>query len=284
MSRASEEPIRIFIGVDETQRIPAKLFERSVRLCTDAPVIFDRMEEVTWPYPKDKKNFPGTNFSFHRFDIPKRAGYRGRALYVDADMLVLKDIRDLWNTRMNGAAALCASSSDPKKRRQLSVLLLDCAQLDWDVEKIITEGLDAGKYTYDDLLYNLANEPAGRLRESLPPQWNSLDKLEPGKTNLIHYTDLEKQPWLSARHRFGWLWLEHLRDALREGVVTRAEVEEAQAKGWARPSLLRVLDIPRPLWRFYEKTISRRIDKGFVPHQELRGKIEEARKSSATGK
>lgn len=281
MSRAHEEPIRIFIGVDETQRLPAKLFKYSVRRHTNAPVEFDTMDGVTWPYPKDKKNFPGTNFSFHRFAIPKLVGYQGKALYVDADMLVLRDIRELWNTPFDGASVLCAAASDPGKRRQLSVMLLDCDKLDWDVKKIISEGLDGGKFNYDELIYGLVIEPPSKVRDTIPPEWNSLDKYEPGKTALVHYTHLPKQPWLSPRHKHGWLWLEYLRDAMREGVVTRREIEEAQAKGWARPSLLRVLNLPRPLWRPFEKTLARLIDRRFVPHEEFRGRQREARKQAA---
>lgn len=279
----SSEPIRIFIGTDDTQELGARIFEYSVRRHTDADVVFDRMPNVTWPYPKDPKNYPGTNFSFHRFAIPKLVGYKGRALYVDADMLVLRDIRELWNMPFDGAAVLCAASSEPgKRRRQLSVMLLDCDNLDWDVDKIITEGLDGGKFTYDQLIYDLAIEPGDRVRDSLPPQWNSLEKYEPGKTGLIHYTELVRQPWLSPRNRNGWLWLSYLQDAIKDGIVTREEIKDAQARGWARPSLLDVLNVPRPLWKVYEKLVSRRKDKGFVPHQDLRERQAEAKKAAGT--
>ena len=273
----NEEPIRIFIGTDDTQELGARIFEYSVRRHSDAPVVFDRMEKVTWPYPKDGKNYPGTNFSFHRFAIPKLAGYQGRALYVDADMLVLRDIRELWNTPFDGASVLCAAPSDENRRRQLSVMLMDCSQLNWDVEKIITEGLDAGKFNYDELIYGLCIEPEDKVKDTIAPQWNSLEKYEPGKTGLIHYTEMEKQPWLSRRNKNGWLWLEYLRDAMSEGVVTREEIREAQAKGWARPSLLRVLDTPRPFWKPFEKIVAKRIDKGFVPHQDIRQRQKQAR-------
>lgn len=280
-----DDVIRIYIGTDSTQELGAKIFQYSVKRHTDAIVEFDTMPEVTWPYPKDPQNFPGTNFSFHRFAIPKLAGYQGKALYVDADMLVLRDIRELWNTPFDVAAAvLCAASSEPgKRRRQLSVMLMDCARLDWDVDKIITEGLDGGKFTYDQLIYDLCIEPEGKVRDSIPAQWNSLEKYEPGKTGLIHYTETRKQPWLSRRNKNGWLWLEYLRDAIAEGVVTREEIEQAARKGWARPSLLPLLNTPRPLWWGFEKTVARRLDKGFVPHQEFYERKAQAQNAPSAG-
>jgi hypothetical protein len=279
---STEEPIRIYIGTDDTQTLGARVFEYSVRRHTTAPVFFDTMQSVTWPYPQDPRNYPGTHFSFHRFAIPKLAGYRGKALYVDADMLVLRDIRELWDTPFDGAPVLCAPSSDPgKRRRQLSVLLLDCGALDWDVEKIITEGLDAGRYTYDQLLYDCACEPAERVRELIPPEWNSLEKYEPGRTCLLHYTELTRQPWLNGRNRNGWLWMQYLKDAIRDGFISRDEVKEAQAKGWARPSLLAHLDAPPFLWKIYGKTVARRMDEGFEPHEDLRTRQMLAKKQAA---
>ena len=281
----SEAPIRIYIGTDPSQLLGAKIFEYSVRRHTDAVVEFDTMLNVTWPYPKDPGNQPGTNFSFHRFAIPKRAGYKGRALYVDADMLVLRDIRELWNSPFDGATVLCAPSSSPgKKRRQLSVLLLDCDRLTWDVDKIITEGLDGGKFTYDQLIYDLAIEPAGQMRESLLPEWNSLDKYEPGNTRLVHYTELKRQPWLSRKNKQGLFWIQYLSDAIKDGVVTEDEIVEATKKGWARPSLLPLLRSPRAFWPVFEKTVAPIMDRGFVPHEELQDRLGKARKLAALSK
>ena len=277
------EPIRIFIGTDTTQALGAKIFEYSVRRHTDAEVVFDRMENVTWPYPKDAKNYPGTNFSFNRFAIPKLAGYQGRAIYVDADMLVLKDIRGLWNMPFNGATVLCAKSSRPKKRRQLSVMLLDCDRLKWDVERIITEDLDGGKYTYEQLMFDLPMEPSGSLQEGIPAEWNSLDKYVPGETCLVHYTELTTQPWLSRKNPHGLLWVESLLDAMNDGVVTKDEIREATAKGWARPSLLPLLETPRNRWWLFERTTAARLDKGFVPHEELRTRQSEAKGTTPPG-
>jgi hypothetical protein len=200
-------------------------------------------------------------------------------------MLVLTDIRKLWNLPFNGATVLCAPSSTPrKKKRQLSVLLMDCDRLTWNVNKIITEGLDGGKFTYSQLMDNLAIEPDGSLQEGIAPEWNSFDLYVPGKTNLIHYTELKYQPWLSRKNPYGLLWVEYLRDAMNDGVVTEAEITEATNKGWARPSLLPLLRSKQSLWPIFEKTMAPILDRGFVPHEDLRGRIGQAKKLAATPK
>ncbi len=53
--------------------------------------------------PKDEPNRGRTGFSFSRFQIPKLAGYKGRALYLDADMQVFGDIAELWDIPFDDA-------------------------------------------------------------------------------------------------------------------------------------------------------------------------------------
>jgi hypothetical protein len=267
----SESPIRIYIGTDPSQLLGAKIFEFSVRRHTDAAVEFDTMLDVKFPFPKDPGNQPGTNFSFSRFTIPERAGYKGRGIYVDADMLVLRDIREIWNLPFNGATVLYAPTSNPKfyPRHQFSVMVLDCENLDWKLDKIITEGLDAGKFTYADLMRDVCIVPAEKVRGDVPPLWNALEIYVPEKTGLIHYTNMGKQPWLNARNKNGFLWMRYLKEALAAGFVTEDEVQAAQAKGWARPSLLKQLEWPEALWPLFKNTVARKMDKNFVPHKQL---------------
>ena len=41
-----------------------------------------------------------------RFGIPSLTAYQGRAIYLDADMLVFNDIYDLWSMPMGDAKLL----------------------------------------------------------------------------------------------------------------------------------------------------------------------------------
>ncbi|NUZ04498.1 glycosyltransferase [Piscinibacter koreensis] len=274
------QPIRIYIGTDRSQMIAAKLFEFSVRRHTDAAVEFDTMQGVTWPFPKDPRNQPRTDFSFHRFAIPRLAGFTGRALYVDADMLVFRDIRELWNIPFDGATVLHAPSSTPRRPKQFSVMLLDCARLDWDATDIV-RGLDEGRYDYDQLLTGFCIEPPEQVQPRIPIEWNSLDAYVPGRTGLLHYTHMETQPWVYARHPHGDLWVETLRDALDAGVVSTAEVDDAVARGWARPSLPAQLRTERARWPAFKWLVAPVLDRRFRPHAALRDRQEQVRRAGA---
>lgn len=274
-------PARLYIGSDPSQAIAAEVLQFSVRRHASMPVEFDTMESVRLPFPSDPRNQPRTDFSFHRFAIPKLAGRAGRAAYVDADMLVFRDIRELWSLPFGDAAVLYAPSSDPERPKQFSVMLLDCARLDWDAAEIVA-GLDAGRYDYDQLLTAFCIEPAERVQPRIPVEWNSLDLYVPGRTGLLHYTHMETQPWVHARHPHGDLWVEALADAIAAGAVTPGAVEDAVGRGWARPSLPAQLRTRRSLWPVFKRAVAPFLDRDFRPHAALRDRQARVRDEAAS--
>ena len=269
---SSDEPARIYIGTDPSQEIARKLLEFSMRRHTTMPLVFDTMASVRWPRPKDPRMQPRTEFSFHRFAIPQLAGYHGRAAYVDADMLVFRDLRELWSIPFADATVLHAPSSDPKRPKQFSVMLLDCDRLRWRPEEIVA-GLDAGRFDYEQLVGNVCLEPPERVQARIPVEWNSLDRYEPGRTGLLHFTHIETQPWVYARHPHGAVWVEALRDAIDAGVVAAAEVDDAVRRGWARPSLPKQLRTKQALWPAFGRLVAPLLDRGFKPHRALRERL-----------
>ena len=271
-----ESPMRIFIGCDESQVLGAKIFEYSVRKRSSITAVCDDMLLVDMPWPKDPKNQPRTQFSFKRFVIPALMGYKGRAVYVDADMQVLRDFRGMWETDFAGATVLHCAPSSPERPKQFSVLLLDCNRLKWDIKEIVA-GLDRGDYDYDKLMKHICIEPPENVREGLSSDWNSLEEYTPGKTGLIHYTDMHTQPWVSRKNKNGDLWLTDLRSALKEGFVSRDELHAAAQKGYLRPSLMMQLKIPRRLWPSFTKLGAGLLDRRFKPHQALATRLEAAK-------
>ncbi len=268
----TEIPIRIYIGTDETQMIGTKVLQYSIRKHTPVPVAFDDMMHVRAPMPRDKANQPRTGFSFHRFAIPRLAGYQGRAIYLDADMLVFHTIEELWNTPLQGATVLHCASSDASRVKQFSVLLLDCQRLKWELEAIV-QGLDNAIYGYDSLMKEICLEPPDQVRDLLSPYWNSLEMYDCGKTRLIHYTDMQTQPWVYRNNRNGAIWVQYLREALTERAILFNEVQSAIQKGFIRPSLRCELSISERVWPKIKNSFGRFLDRRFVPHRRLNERL-----------
>jgi len=238
----SEASVRVFVGSQEAQTVPVKVLEYSIRTHTDLEVeVFPlHHARIEFPLPRDARNRPRTPFSFQRFYIPQLAGNRGRAIYLDSDMQVFRDIRELWSLPFDGADLLSAwELADSARRPQFSVMVLNCETLRWDLHEIVA-ALDRGELTYETLMYEM--RVARHVRTVIDPTWNSLERYEPGKTSLLHYTDMTRQPWVSRDNPNGALWVRELIDAVDRGFIGRDLVETHVREGHLRPSLLHQLD------------------------------------------
>jgi hypothetical protein len=232
-----EAPVRVFVGTDRAQMLGVRLLEYSIKRFASLSVEVKPIDDTSVPVPKDPANRSRTGFSFSRFKIPELCGYRGRGIYVDADMQVFTDILELWNMPFDGASVLYADGPPEKGRiPQFSVMLMDCSSLDWDVRQIV-QGFDEGQYTYGDLMQRLCILAPEKRRAGLPFEWNSLEHYEEGRTKLIHYTDMPTQPWVSHDNKNGERFYTALREALSEGFIRPEEVYEEVAIGNVSPDL-----------------------------------------------
>lgn len=175
----------------------------------------------------------GTPFSFQRIFLPELAGHKGRGLYFDSDMLVFKDVFELFNTDMQGQTLMgCAPT--PGRRTQFSVFLADNSKASWEGRQVL-EDYQSGKLSYDDVMKDFCFVDS--KSSALPMAWNSLETFEPGRTANIHFTDMGTQPWLSIYNPHAALWCEALLKALNERPAAVAALETSLANGWIRPSL-----------------------------------------------
>lgn len=233
-----ESPVRVFVATTEAQMLSVKVLEYSIRKHASLSVDVFPMHRATIdvPTPKSPKNLPRTPFSFQRFLIPALKQFKGRAIYLDSDMQVFRDIREVWTLPFNGADLLAAREPDSTGRKpQFSVMLLDCEALRWDIAEIVA-ALDAGRLTYETLMYQMA--VARNIRADIPHQWNSLERYVEGETRLLHYTDMTTQPWVYTAHPFGEIWCRDLLEAIDAGAIERDMVRHHVEQGWVRPSLL----------------------------------------------
>jgi hypothetical protein len=232
-----QSPIRIYVGSLEEQMLAVKVLEYSIRKHASMSVKLLPLHHapLQTPMPADARNAPRTPFSFQRFLIPALAGHRGRAIYLDSDMQLFADIRQLWVTSFAGADLLAASKpNDSGRRPQFSVMLLDCESLGWDIAEIVNQ-LDRGDLTYEQLMFEM--KVAKNIRADLDSHWNSLEHFEPNRTALLHYTDMSTQPWVSRENPLGYLWVRDLIEAVNTGYIDIDYIRKHIELGYVRPSL-----------------------------------------------
>ena len=257
-------PVRVFVGSEPAQSLAVDVLEFSIKkhasLTTEVVPLYEARIEV--PTPRRPENRPRTPFSFQRFFIPQLCGFTGRAIYVDSDMQVFRDIAELWSVPFEEADLLAAREPGASGRRpQFSVMLLDCERLAWDVRDLVRR-LDAGEFTYETLMYEM--KAAKAVRAGIDPRWNSLERYDEGETALLHYTDMPRQPWLSRDNPLAHLWVRDLIEAVAAGAILRGRVEEAVAAGHVRPSLLWQVDRGQEECDLLPRE-ARDLDRAFVP-------------------
>lgn len=264
-----ESPIQVYVGSTEAQMLPVKVLEYSIRRHASMSVeVFPlHHSSIEIPIPKDPNNRPRTPFSFQRFLIPALAGYRGRAIYLDSDMQVFKDIRALWTLPFNDATLLAAREADGSGRRpQFSVMLLNCDSLAWDIHEIV-KVLDEGGLNYEQLVYEMA--VAKNVDFDLDRTWNELERFREGETALLHFTDMNTQPWVSRENPLGYLWVRDLFEAIDTGFISTDFLKQHVVQGYIRPSLIYQVE-HRIDDSFLLPKEARLLDKDFIaPYQSI---------------
>ncbi len=255
-SRNNEHVVRIFIGSGDASTLERKTLIHSIKRTTSRDLeiwhyngtsnTIENEKGEQLPCPKRpalaKHHRYATEFSLFRFYLPQLCNFQGKALYLDSDMIVLSDIGELYDISLDGfdfAACPNAYPAIAPNRWALSTMLIDCSRCRFDLDAIFshmeqkafsyTEFAQMGKRARSALPYGI---------KELPPVWNHFDKMEKG-TKLIHYTDLDRQPWKYRYHSHGEAWFEIFREAIRSGSITEQEIEAAIDKKYVRGDIMR---------------------------------------------
>jgi hypothetical protein len=234
----TESPVRVYVATTEDQMLSVKVLEYSIKKHASMSVFVYPLQEsgIEIPVPKDPANRPRTPFSFQRLLIPELAGYQGKAIYLDSDMQLFKDIKLLWNALPKGASMNTVISAGCSGRKpQFSVMVMNCAILRWNINDIV-QSLDSGELDYADLMYQMSI--ADNIERSVGPEWNSLEYYKEGETALLHYTDMPTQPWIYSANPLGYLWVRDLIEAIENKFIDYDYVRDHVERGFVRPSLL----------------------------------------------
>jgi lipopolysaccharide biosynthesis glycosyltransferase len=192
--------IRVFIGFDEREAaafsvLGSSIHRRASEPVSIAPIALSQLEGV---YRRARDPLQSTAFSFSRFLTPWLCDYRGWAVFMDCDMLVLEDIAELWKLRDDRYAVqvvkhhhvpkeetkfLGAKQTKYEKKNWSSVMLMNCercTQLTPDYVNVAT-GLELHQFKWlagDDLI------------GEIPSRWNHLVGYDAPRRDaaLVHYT------------------------------------------------------------------------------------------------
>jgi hypothetical protein len=223
---------RIFVGCapNHEDAESQAVLEWSIRKHASIPI------DITWMKLRHEGPFSGwrtdawpTPFSAFRWAVPELAGFKGRAIYMDSDVMVLGDIAELLNQSLAPGKAIAAKSAN-----RLCVSLWDCEAVrpHMTALKKLRGMLDNHK-----AMSSRFRGLARLVQPFVGGEWNNLDG-EPSRlpVKALHYTSMPHQPHIpyatarlaraGRKHWFDGTPTKHWNSAvpkLFHGLLTEAE-------------------------------------------------------------
>jgi len=226
--------LRIFIGWDSRFPEPADVLRYSLLKYASIPIEIHYLKLDELQLQRTHDPLASTEFTYSRFLVPYLCNYRGKALFLDNDMLCLADVKELDALDM-GPYALrvvkheyaptntvkmygCPQTNYPRKNWS-SMMLMDCSKLRLWTKRVVETQSGAYLHRFQDI-------PDAQIGE-LPKTWNTLDWMD-STTKLIHYTN--GGPWFDGYrdHPHAAIWY-----AMRDEMLARVR---AVRGGRALPS------------------------------------------------
>lgn len=233
--------LNIGIGCTTAQDLAAEVLRFSIERNTELRPAFIKLHQTPqWgQMTAELRHRQRTPFSLQRFLLARQLldGSAEFGIYLDSDMLVLRPIEQLIaNFRATGCSvATVKPLQEWRRRHQSSVLIMDRvgAELIWEsYQKFI-----AGELSYNNLIYLKTIPNIGAIEYS----WNCLEYLDE-TTALLHFTDVETQPWLRNGNPNAGIWYTYLW-RFAQDPRQRELLLGAVAAGHVRPSLLDVIEL-----------------------------------------
>lgn len=169
--------LRIFVGVDERQPLAYSVLQHSIYQNSSKPVAMTPLMLKTLPV----KRRGLTQFTYSRFIVPWLCGFRGRALFLDADMVVTGDIAELFDNPDYASPVLV--NKDQQRFEWASAMLFNCENC-----KVLTpDFVDDEKNQLLDFAWT--DRGKGIEVGTFPAEWNRAVGYDPTEgAKLYHYT------------------------------------------------------------------------------------------------
>lgn len=197
----NSEIIKIFVGCDPNNCDLEQMMvlDYSVRKHTQHPVEIVWMQlshDTSSPWYTNQQKDEGwhtekwaTPFSGFRWAIPESCNFQGRAIYMDADVIVLCDIAELWQHPISDQAIVIAKGG--KNSARLCTCVWDCEKAKAYLPQL--KQIQADPNSHKQLMQLLKDKP--ELVQPYQDAYNNIDgegmKVEDIK--ILHYSDMGTQ-------------------------------------------------------------------------------------------
>ena len=193
------KPIPVFVGYDPREAIAYHVCVNSIIRNASAPVAIIPVALNLFTDYKETHGDNSNHFVYTRFLVPYLMDFRGRAIFIDGDMVVRGDIIELYEslqtahdvavvkhdykTRMP-VKYMGAPNEDYPRKNWSSVIVWDCQS--YPNRRLTPDFVQKQPGSF---LHRFAWIDDDRI-QALPPEWNWLpDELgENTEAKLLHYT------------------------------------------------------------------------------------------------
>lgn len=214
------EALRMFVGVDPRQPLAYSVLQSSIHRHAKGRVIVEPL--MLGKLPITRRGL--TEFTYSRFLVPWLCDYTGHAVFMDADVVVVRDIADLF-AQADGVSAVQVMQ-EQARYEWASVMLFDCARCE-----VLTP-----EYV-ENPAHDLLSLNWGKVG-TFPPWWNHcVGYAEPDSSaSLYHYT--QGLPcWHETQDFYRSTWTDE-----RDAMLETCDWAELMAKSiHAKPVIKRML-------------------------------------------
>ena len=203
--------MKVFVGYDTREDIAYQVCKHSIESkqpeARVRPLKQQELRDAGW-YTRGIDKLASTEFTFTRFLIPELCNFKGWALFMDCDMILKTDIKELFDQADDKYAVMCVQhdyspSATTKMDGQAQTIY---PRKNWSSVMLFNCGHKGNEKLTQDLVNNpdvtgaylhrfswLKDKEVGELS----PEWNWLvghySEPKDGTPKLIHYT--EGGPW-----------------------------------------------------------------------------------------
>ena len=225
--------MKVFVGYDTREDIAYQVCKHSIVSkqpeAKVRPLKQQELRDAGW-YTRGIDKLASTEFTFTRFLIPELCNFKGWALFMDCDMILKTDIKQLFDQADDKYAVMCVQhdyspSATTKMDGQAQTIY---PRKNWSSVMLLNCGHKGNEKLTQDLVNNpdvtgaylhrfswLKDKEVGELS----PEWNWLvghySEPKDGTPKLIHYT--EGGPWFENYRdcEFNELWKQELYDMFK---------------------------------------------------------------------